>query len=212
MRYPVSLDLRGLNCVVVGGGAVATHKVAGLLQAGAVVTVISPWLAEPLQQRADDGSLHWLAERRQPGRLATLHPALVFAATDDRDTNAAIAAEARALGVPVNVVDDAAVGSFINMAVLRRPPLTIALDSGGSAPALVRWLKGLLATCVREEHATLARWLGELRPGLQAEIPEAERRRKFYSSVLDSDVLALLAADQVDEARKLLHSLVKQGR
>ena len=43
--YPIMLDLAGKRCVVVGGGRVATRKVTGLLEAGAVVTAISPILA-----------------------------------------------------------------------------------------------------------------------------------------------------------------------
>ena len=52
---------------------------------------------------------------------------------------------------------------------------------------------------------------GELRPQIRQEIPEQEQRRCFYNSVLESDVLALLGSDQVDEARSLLHSLVRKN-
>ena len=40
--YPVNLDLRGRRALVVGGGSVAAHKVAGLLASGAQVTVVAP--------------------------------------------------------------------------------------------------------------------------------------------------------------------------
>ena len=211
MRYPVSLDLRGRTCVIVGGGAVAARKYGGLRHSGATIVVIAPSVDASLQEAlAGDDSLlvreHWA-----PGCLRAHAPALVFAATDDAETNQAIAAEARQLGALVNLADDAAAGDFSNMALLRRPPLLVALDSGGTSPALVRWLRDRIAGCVREEHATLARWLGEIRPQIRAGIPEQERRHRFYDAVLDSDVLALLGSDQVDEARCLLHNLVRKG-
>ncbi len=40
--YPVILQVAGRRCLVVGGGRVALRKVAGLVGAGAVVTVIAP--------------------------------------------------------------------------------------------------------------------------------------------------------------------------
>ena len=209
MSYPVSLKLRGKICVVVGGGAVAARKVTGLLQAGASVVVISPTLDASLREAVVAEEFRWLRVHWQEGILQGLSPTLVFAATNEVATNQAVAAEARSLGALVNVVDDAAAGDFSNMAELHRPPLMIAMDSGGTSPALVSWLRDRIAECVREEHAIMARWLGELRPQIRAEIPEQEQRRCFYNSVLESDVLALLGSDQVDEARSLLHSLVR---
>jgi len=40
--YPVSLDIKNRRCLVVGGGGVALRKVQGLVEDGALVTVISP--------------------------------------------------------------------------------------------------------------------------------------------------------------------------
>ena len=40
--YPINVDLSGRRVLVVGGGEVAARKVAGLLRAGAIVTVVAP--------------------------------------------------------------------------------------------------------------------------------------------------------------------------
>ncbi|HMB27757.1 MAG TPA: NAD(P)-dependent oxidoreductase, partial [Blastocatellia bacterium] len=42
--YPIYLDLKGRDVLVVGGGAVAEGKALQLLEAGARVTVVSPQL------------------------------------------------------------------------------------------------------------------------------------------------------------------------
>ena len=85
VRYPLMLDLEGRPCLVVGGGAVATRKVLGLLGSGARVTIVSPALSAPLAQLAAVGSVRW-AE----GRYASLARAddgrpwaFVVAATDE---------------------------------------------------------------------------------------------------------------------------------
>jgi len=211
MNYPVALHLQGKTCVVVGGGRVAARKIAGLLQAAATVVVISPSLDKSLTGPLNRGEILWLPVRWQSGCLQRFRPVLVFAATDEGRTNEAIATEARSLGALVNVVDAGTAGDFSNMATLRRPPLLVTLDSAGAAPALARWLRDRIAGCIREEHATLARWLGELRPQIREEIPELESRRAFYRRVLDSEVLALLGTDQDDEARSLLHNLMRKS-
>ncbi|MCY3946362.1 MAG: bifunctional precorrin-2 dehydrogenase/sirohydrochlorin ferrochelatase [Anaerolineaceae bacterium] len=212
MNYPVSLNLRGKTCVFVGGGAVAARKIKGLLHTGASIVVMSPALDENLQNRNMSGSLHWLQQRWSPGSLLPLAPALVFAATNDAGVNREVAEEARQLGALVNVADDGQAGDFGSMAVLRRPPLLVALDSGGSSPALARWLRDRIACCIREEHATLATWLGELRPGLRTALPQQERRQAFYREILESDVLALLGSDREEEARSLMNSMLENSR
>ncbi|MCE2490546.1 MAG: bifunctional precorrin-2 dehydrogenase/sirohydrochlorin ferrochelatase [Anaerolineae bacterium] len=212
MNYPVSLNLRGKTCVIVGGGAVAARKIAGLLDTGSSIVVMSPTLDESLRDTALCKDLHWLQQCWSPGSLLPLAPSLVFAATDKEEVNREVAEEARQLGALVNVADDGQAGDFSNMAVLRRPPLLVALDSGGASPALVRWLRDRIASCIREEHATLAHWLGDLRPGLHTVIPKQERRQAFYREVLESDVLALLGSDKEEEARRLMNSMLEDSR
>ncbi|MDP6501867.1 MAG: NAD(P)-dependent oxidoreductase, partial [Dehalococcoidales bacterium] len=46
--YPISLNVRGRKCSVVGGGQVALRKVDTLLEHGADVQVISPDLCTEL--------------------------------------------------------------------------------------------------------------------------------------------------------------------
>ena len=212
MNYPVSLNLRGKTCVFVGGGAVAARKINGLLHTGASIVVVSPALDDALHNRKMSESLHWIQQRWSPGCLLPLAPSLVFAATDDASVNREVAKEARQLGALVNVADDGQAGDFGSMAVLRRPPLLIALESGGASPALVRWLRDRISCCIREEHATLATWLGEMRPGLHTVLPQQERRQAFYHEILESDVLALLGSDREEEARSLMNSMLEKSR
>ena len=57
MPYPIGLDLRGRAVLVVGGGKVATRKVARLLDEGAVIRLVSPNLSKAIQQWATEGRL-----------------------------------------------------------------------------------------------------------------------------------------------------------
>ncbi|HXL10858.1 MAG TPA: NAD(P)-dependent oxidoreductase, partial [Gemmatimonadales bacterium] len=116
--YPAFLDLRGRCAVVVGGGAIAEQKVAGLLEAGARVSVISPSVSRQLEDLEVGGRI--TIERRpyRPGDLAGAF--LAIAATDDRAANRAVWDEAQARGVLLNAVDDLPHCSFIAPAIHRQ--------------------------------------------------------------------------------------------
>ena len=123
--YPVMLSLEGKRCIVVGGGKIAARKVAGLLEAGADVLVISPHLEESLVMLAAEGRIQTQQSVYTPGMLAALQPPLVFAATDSHDVNQQVVVEAQLLNIMVTVVHDSGTSDFSNMATMRRGAITI---------------------------------------------------------------------------------------
>jgi siroheme synthase-like protein len=137
--YPVSLDLGGRPCVVVGGGIVAQRRVEALLDADAAVTVVSPELTPALGDLARGGRIRHVPRTYSPGDLAGA--ALAFAAADDATVTPALACEARERGIWVNAADDPAHCDFILPGVVRRGVLTVAVGSGGASPALTRALR-----------------------------------------------------------------------
>jgi uroporphyrin-III C-methyltransferase/precorrin-2 dehydrogenase/sirohydrochlorin ferrochelatase len=90
--YLLALRLGGRQVLVVGGGAVATRRVPGLLDAGADVLLVSPEVSPSLHDLALAGRVRWQPRAYQPGDCAGSW--LVCACTDDPAVNAAVAAEA----------------------------------------------------------------------------------------------------------------------
>src|ERR1700738_1839071 len=113
---PIFIDGSNRDCVVLGGGEVAERKTRSLIEAGAVVTVVSPALTAGLAAMANAGALRHLARTYQPGDLEGAF--LAFEATGKIETGRAAAAEARARGVPINVADVPELCSFITPAVI----------------------------------------------------------------------------------------------
>lgn len=208
MSYPILLELRGRRVVVVGGGKVAARKVGDLLIAGADVTVISPTLCDELAEMRD--RLAWREAEYAPGMLTKIYPLLVFAATDSPEVNRQVAEEARTHGVLVNTTDDNSAGDFMNMATIRRAEITIALATGGASPALAAHLRERLENTIGDEYVTLARWLGELRPLVKAQIP-AEQRAALWQAILASDVLAHLRDGDEAGARAMIDGLITKA-
>ncbi len=210
--YPISLiGLEARRTVVIGGGAVAARKVAGLLAAGAAVTVISPALAPELERMAEAGEVRLLRRPYQPGDLEGAF--LVIAATDDPTVNHAVWAEAGRRDCLVNVVDDPAHSNFIVPAIMRRDEITLAISTGGASPALARRLRERLAAVIGPEYGVLAGLLAELRPDLLARFPPGESRLAAALCLVDSDVLEIIQRDGVDAARgRLLELLDRMQR
>ncbi|MCU1669147.1 MAG: uroporphyrin-III C-methyltransferase [Blastococcus sp.] len=127
--YPVGLRLLGRRVVVVGGGQVAHRRVAGLLDARARVTVVSPEVTPALEALVQPGSVTWLSRRYEPGDLDGAWYAV--AATDDPAVNAAVAEEAEQARIFCARADDRSASSAWTPAVGRQGDLVVGVHGGG---------------------------------------------------------------------------------
>jgi len=191
--FPAFLDLRGRECVVIGGGAVAQGKVLGLLPCGAAVRVVSPAAEPGVARLAARGRIRWERRAYRPGDTAGA--ALVVAGTDDPAVNEAVYAEAVRERVLVNVVDVPERCQFVYGAVFRRGRLMAAISTGGASPAYAARCKRDLAAIWGSEHGRLVSAYRRLRPYAASRIPTVEGRRRFWLEAIGSDeALALLRA------------------
>jgi uroporphyrin-III C-methyltransferase/precorrin-2 dehydrogenase/sirohydrochlorin ferrochelatase len=197
--FAAFLDLRGKPGVVVGGGRVAALKAEALLRSGIRVTVIAPEACPRVAELALLGALRLEKRRFQGGDLVGCE--IAVAATDDPAVNEAVAAAARALRIPVNVADDAALSSFIMPSVVDRAPVQIAISSAGTAPVLARKVRTWIEAAVPFGVGRLAALMGRYRDEAKARFPDAEQRRRFWEKVVDAP----------DAERALLDSASAEG-
>ncbi|MCC3375748.1 bifunctional precorrin-2 dehydrogenase/sirohydrochlorin ferrochelatase [Cohnella sp. REN36] len=186
--YPAMLHLEGRRCVVFGGGAVAERKAAGLLEAGAAVTVVSPSLTARLGAWATDGTI---AAVRREGEPADLEgAALAFAATDRPEANGRLAEAARARGVPIAVADDGEAGDFVAPAVVRRGGLLFAVSASGAGPAFAARLARELADRYGPEYGALAATLRRIRAEVRGAVADPAARRRLLRVAVEDEALA----------------------
>jgi uroporphyrin-III C-methyltransferase / precorrin-2 dehydrogenase / sirohydrochlorin ferrochelatase len=146
--YPLFLRLRDRRVLVVGGGTVATRKVAELVDAGAHVIVVAP-----------ETAIEGVEVRRRPFQESDLDDVwLVIAATNDSEVNAAVASAAESRRIFVNAVDDPPNASAFFGAVIRRAPFLVAISSSGELPAMSRLIREILESVLPEE-----RWIERAR-------------------------------------------------
>jgi len=152
--YPVGLRLLDRHVVVVGGGQVAHRRVAGLLEARARVTVVSPDVTPALEALVGPGEVTWVPRRYEPGDLDGAWYAV--AATDDPAVNAAVADEAERSRVFCARADDRSASSVWTPAVGRQGDLVVGVHGGGDPQRAVgvrdAVLRGLTDGSIRD-HA-----------------------------------------------------------
>ncbi len=189
--YPVYIQLHEQPCVVIGGGKIAEGKVEGLLAAGAKITLISPEITSHLNELVKQDQMAYVPREYQPGDLSGAF--MVICATDQTGINHQVWQEASANQQLVNVVDDTPRCNFIAPAILRKGDLTIAISTGGKAPALAVRLKERLKEEIGPEYERFLELSGQLREPLARHIPDFETRKALWYELVDSDVLDFLA-------------------
>lgn len=189
---PVMLDCRGRRCLVVGGGPVAQRRISGLLEAGAAVELISPGTTPELERQAAAGSLKWRRREYAPGDCAGAW--LVYAATNQAAVNEAVAAEATALGVPVNVASRGEAGTFLTPSVIRRGLLTVAVSASGAGPGAAAQVKELLEETLGGEYGPYLEFLQAMRAKVKRLVPLPGQRAELLRELGGLDVLEQIRA------------------
>ena len=205
--YPVSLDVTGRSCLVVGGGPVAAHKARGLADCGAVVTVVATSLSPEMEALAP--RLHEVELRAyRTGDAERFR--LVVTATGVPDVDAGVHADAESANVWVNSADDRAHSTFILPAVHRDGAVTVAVSTGGLSPAMSSWLRTRLSVECGDWIGTLAQVLGDARrrmreAGLRVDTVD-------WAALLDGPLPSLVAAGELDDAVAIVEDVARQAR
>ena len=203
---PIFADIRNKLSLVVGGGEVAKRKAGVLLEAGAKVRVVAPEIDAELASKPDvEAIVSRFEDRHLEGA------ALVIAATDDRSVNRQVSEAARARNIPVNVVDDPELCSFIMPAILDRSPLMVAFSSGGASPVLTRMMRGKLETMIPQNYSRLAAFAERFRELVKQRVTSPAKRRIFWENALEGVIAEkVLTGDEGSAERTLQQMLANE--
>ncbi len=202
--YPVFLRLAGRPALVVGGGRAAAAKVRLLVSAGAEVTVVAPRLGPELAGLRDAGRVAHVARGFVAGDVrgrAVVHGATGIEEVDDRVFEAAVTE-----GVPVNVVDRPERSTFEVPAIVDRAPVTVAISTGGRAPALARQIRETLEALLPARLGALAGFAAAIRDEVRRAATGGADLRALWRRILDGPVGRAVLAGREAEARQRLRS------
>ncbi|MCI9537411.1 MAG: bifunctional precorrin-2 dehydrogenase/sirohydrochlorin ferrochelatase [Eubacterium sp.] len=177
--FPLFMELKDRDCLVVGGGRVAWRKVKVLMDFGARVSVVAPEIISEIGELGPDQLLEReFLDDDVWGRI------LVVAATDDETLNQRISRLCQARSIPVNVVDQIQDCSFIFPAYVKRGEVVAAFSSGGQSPVMTQYLKAQIKPVMTEKLGELAACLGSLRDVVHSSVQTETARKHLYEELL----------------------------
>jgi uroporphyrin-III C-methyltransferase/precorrin-2 dehydrogenase/sirohydrochlorin ferrochelatase len=220
MRYfPAFVNVTGQRVVVVGGGEKAAQKLRLLLKTEAAITVVAPEFAAEVRELAAVSANVTLVEAAfSPEHLTGAR--LVFVATDAAALASEAAKAARERGIPVNVVDQPELSSFIVPALVDRDPIVVAIGTEGASPILAQEVRGKLEAWLPAHFGRLGRAAARLRPTIQKRIADFNTRRRLWNALLKGPWRrSVLAGDDVqaeldfeDAVHRIKTGRAPQGR
>lgn len=179
--FPMMVNLEDKPVLVIGGGEEGRKKEEVLRQFGAVITLVSPE-AEPEAVRMAD---RYLGREFRDEDIREADYAMVVAATDDRELNRRISILAGEKKIPVNVVDDAELCSFIFPCVIKDRDVVCAVSSGGKSPYVAQYLKKKILEVLPGKIGEVNDRMGVFREKVKAEIADTTERRRALRARLD---------------------------
>ncbi|WP_445492458.1 siroheme synthase CysG [Rhodopseudomonas sp. RCAM05734] len=207
MRFlPVFLDLQTGPILLIGAGELVRAKLRLLLAAGARIR----WYAT--DGNCDTAGLDpegvARIEHADGDPLTTdLSGVVAVLCAGAGELGHAMAARARASGVPVNVMDELAHSTFIFPAIVDRGDVVVAIGTGGSAPVLARRVREKIESVLPARIGDLAGFIGRWRKPMSGRLPDMSLRRRFWERVVDGPIGALVLAGRGADAEQALHDI-----
>jgi uroporphyrin-III C-methyltransferase / precorrin-2 dehydrogenase / sirohydrochlorin ferrochelatase len=207
MRFlPVFLDLQAGPVLLVGAGELARAKLRLLAAAGARIR----WYAT--DGNHDVGGLDSAGAARielaeGDPLAADLTGVIAILCAGAGDVGPLMSARAKAVGLPVNVMDDLSHSTFIFPAIVDRGDVVVAIGTGGASPVVARRLRERIEAVLPARIGDLASFIGRWRKLIHNRIPEFPLRRRFWERVVDGPIGALVLAGRKDEAEAALKDI-----
>lgn len=207
--FPLFFNLKNRPCLVVGAGEIAARKIELLGKAGAAITVVAEQISQAVHDLQAD--LYLTIKYKRFSAEDVLDMALVVSATNERATNEQVANAAKVNNIPVNVVDNPDLCSFIFPAIIDRCPLIAAVSSGGASPVLARLLRTKIETLIPAAYGRLAQFAETFRQPVKMQIKEPPQRRQFWEKLLNGPVSELVFANRLQEAENALQAQLQHS-
>ncbi len=189
-----------------GGGAVAARKAASLLECGARVRLVAPEVCGAVADMEREGKLERIADVFRPEHMDG--SALAIGSTDNNEVNRRVYEEAIKRNIPVNIVDQPALCSFIVPSVVRRGDLVIAISTSGKSPATAKRARKMLEGVFGDEWAVYLEMMGAAREQLLSSVADSAERERKFNRLADSSMLEKIKTGDLAGARAVMEEIL----
>ena len=174
---------------MVGAGLIGLEKVESLLRCGALIRVVAPHAVAEVQDLSSRGQIEWLARGYEPADVGGCD--LVIAATNDREVNRAVFAEASRRRILCNTADDPPLCDFFFASIVQRGDLQIAISTAGQSPALAQRLRREIEAQLPPDLGPWLAELGQLRREVLQAMPAGVERKALLHELAHREVCSL---------------------
>jgi len=207
--YPIFLDIKGRNCLVVGGGDVGTRKVEMLLKCGALVTVVSIDATETLKRLSEDQRITLVTRAYRSSDLDSRF--LIIGATNDEGLNQQLSMAAEKRNLLYNIADRPAACNFVLPAIVQQGDLVLAISTSGKSPAFAKKLRKDLEKQFGKAYAVFLDLMGAIRGRLLLEKHAPEQHKPLFQKIIHSDIISWIENRQFKEIDRLLFDVLGPG-
>ena len=206
--YPIFLELKDKNCLVVGGGPVGIRKALALEKCGAHVKVISERFLE-----GTDGfkGTSILSVEKKYEKKDIRGMFLVFAATNNADLNQEIKKDASASHILCNVADAPDQSDFLVPSTVDRGDLIVAISTSGASPAMAKKIRQDLEGFFDPAYAGVLCLMGNIRKKLLSSGHAPDEHRQAFSNLVDRGILELIRTGDEIAINSILHEIFGKG-
>ncbi len=179
--YPMMINIKDKNCLVVGGGNVAFRKINELMEYGGKVNLVSKEINENINLLVENKSIMYIGDKYKSEYIKDAF--IVIAATNNREINFQISMDCAQKDILVNVVDDLESSKFIVPAKVKRGNLTITVSTNGKCPFYSKILRKKLELQFDDSYSILVDVLGDFRKDLLLNIKSSFKRKEIMDSI-----------------------------
>lgn len=206
--YPILLNIKHKNCLVVGGGGVGERKAITLMTCGANVSVVSIDFTDRLIELEKNNRLTLIKRPYQQSDLTGVF--LVIGATNNESINTQIYHDAQQLNILCNIADKPEWCNFILPSIVRRDDLIIAVSTSGKSPALAKKIRKELEKQYGNEYALFLKFMGAIRKKLLSREHAPEAHKPIFEKLINSRLIELIQSGNIDEINSILWDILGQ--
>lgn len=207
--YPILINLQRFNCLVVGGGKVASRKVVSLLNFNAYVTVISPRISKPILELGRQGKIKIIKKHYSENIVDNF--GVVFCATDNPEISRLVRKDCTDKGVLLNVADEPGLCDFIMPANVIRGDLIISISSQGKAPFYTRKMKNKIEKLIDPVHQKILKIAGEFRKKvLEDKKLDSKEKARIFKLFASKDWENIIKANGSKSLKKYINDSLKE--
>jgi len=206
--YPINLDIKNKNCLVVGGGAVGARKTSTLIKCGAATTVISLKFIPEFENIQRRGAT-LLKKKYSDNDLEKMF--LVIGATDNPELNQKISRQAKEKRILCNIADLPDESDFILPSIVDREDLLITISTSGKSPALAKKIRMKLEQEFGDEYTAFIILMGRIRNKLLSQNHAPDEHKKIFKDLVNSELIHTIKDKDNTKTNDLLHKILGKG-